>query len=228
MLKNRRISVTAVASVLVVVCLIISVVFGIITRNSYKSGYDLNDAELYVSHEAVSEVLQNLTAEKLLSELNGADSVFVVTVEKNENIYEAIKSTAMVNRVIKGDESLLNSKIVIHQLNFIACSQRSDNPVFNHRSCISNIMHEGRQYLVFADRLYYYDEFQKTLDYYEFGTNDPNRLIYYFPTDGKVDYLDYTPSRYGDIKNLDYLCFSKDNAQKFEELIDDMLNYYVK
>lgn len=229
MVKNQRISVTKASVSVMLLLLAAAVLFGILTRSSYQvynKSYNPDDAQVFFSQQIMNEAFENLDSAELLNETKMISSAFVVTVEKNETINRATKSTVLVNRVIKGDQNLLGSKIAIHQINHVKHDQRIGRVIFDNVGFFSNVMQEGRQYLVFADKVDFYEEFQNKLECYEFITR-PDIALYYFPTDSKVEYMEYIPEKYGDMKSLDYLCFNQKNAQKIQMLVDDILEYYL-
>ncbi|MEZ3420836.1 MAG: hypothetical protein K1V95_02800 [Eubacterium sp.] len=229
MVKNRKIPLEKIFALIMLSFLIIAVLFGIATRCSYKvynRSYNPDDAKVYSHYEIVNKTINNLDSAAVLNEISTFSSAFVVTVEKNEAINKATKATVLVNRVIKGDESLLGSRIAIHQISYVEYDKRLKEVAFDCLGGLSNVMQVGKEYLVFADKIDFYDEFQETLDCFEFSTR-PDKSLYYFPIDTKVEYIDYIPEKYGDIKTLDYLCCNKENAQKMQQIVDDILEYYL-
>ena len=52
--------------------------------------------------------------------------------------------------------------------------------------------------------------------------------MYYFPIDEKIIPIDYKDNlTYADVKNYDYLCFTKESANKLEEIKLEVLNKYL-
>lgn len=212
----------------VAVSLAFAVIFGVVTRNSYKH-YDADNAEVRLSHESTEVYIKNITAESVIKQLNSANSVFAVTVKESENIYQRTKTTVRVDRVIKGDESVLNSDVIIYEPNFFAGGSRhSDGYFYYSTNSINNLMQTGKQYLVFTDEMKYSKSYQETLDTPEYAVNRALTL-YSFPLSGEISFF---PSEdflvpFKDIKSFDYICFSEYQKNVLDDIRKSVLDKYL-
>lgn len=213
------------------VAIIASVIFGIITRNSYIN-YDPDSAVVYSSNVDVGKAaFSHISVENILQEVEKQDFAFLVTVKENEQIYEATKTTAVVDKVIKGDSSDLNREIVIHEPNFMCggVDYRTNESAYFYYSMnfVNNIMQPGKQYLVFVNKIPFVESFEKTLEKSEYDVKTEIPL-YSFPVDTPVDYyLDRNETTYGKVKNYDYFCYTPEQRDMLENVRKAVLEKYL-
>lgn len=114
MVKNQRISVTKASVSVMLLLLATAVLFGILTRSSYQvynKSYNPDDAQVFFSQQIMNEAFENLDSAALLNETKMISSAFVVTVEKNETINRATKSTVLVTGLLKEIKICLAAKL---------------------------------------------------------------------------------------------------------------------
>lgn len=210
------------------VSLIFAVIFGIATRNSYAR-LDGDKAVFSVdeSLDLSKETIKGLNSQKVIKDLKEADSVFVVTVKNSEKIYECTKTAVTVDRVIKGDESILKSNVIIYEPNFNYYPKNPKQQCYYFVNCLNNLMQENKQYLVFANKIKYSDSFQKTLDSYEYLVNI-DWPLYSFPIDNEIKCINSDKVEfYEDVKHYDYFCYSDNQKNILEKIRTDVLNKYL-
>lgn len=213
------------------VAIIAAVIFGLITRNSYIN-YDPDSAVVYSSDVDVEKaVFSYISVENVLKEVEKQDFAFLITVKENEQIYEATKTTAVVEKVIKGNPSDLNKEIIIHEPNFMrdGVDYSTNEPAYFYYSMnyANNIMQPGKQYLVFVNKIPFVEAFEKTLEKSEYDVKTELPL-YSFPVDTPVDYyLDRNETTYGKVKNYDYFCYTPEQRDILENTRKAVLEKYL-
>lgn len=225
MSKVHKISIAVIAA-----SLIFAVVFGLVTRSSYKY-FDPNDA--FVRHigeleEIVEEVISTrVNSERVLEQLESADYAFIVTVKSNEPIHEATKTAVYIDKVIKGDTASLNKTVYIYEPNFLFSSKGSDECLYYPMNKINNLMAPGKQYLVFAYRVDYSDSYQKLLENYEYQV-ELDFELYSFPLEDEIKCIEPKGDMtYADIKAYDYFCFTQEQKDILEEIRAEVFDLYL-
>lgn len=208
------------------VSLVVAVIFGVLTRSSYKH-LDINNAVFSVE-EALELATQNInefSSQNILSELENEQAVFVVTVTKSENIYQCTKTTAIVDKVIKGDKAILNKSIVIYEPNFIYYYHEQQH--YYLANTLNNVMQVNKQYLLFVDKMKYTNAYQATLNNTEYIV-DIDLHLYSFPINNPINYIKADDvSTYRDVKSYDYFCYSEEQRSILEKITLDVLNAYL-
>ena len=206
---------------------VFSVILGIITRSSYK---DINPYDVPLHTHIIDccdSVIKDLSISKMQNKLKRMKNVFIVTVNEKEFVYRSIKSIMTVEEVIKGGKELEGKKISMYEVSFIDYNKDIKQFLYRIMNNISIGMQQGKRYLVFADKVSYAEKYEKTLPYNEFII-DWDYYMYYFPIDEKIIPLDYKDNlTYADVKNYDYLCFTKESANKLEKIKLEVLNKYL-
>lgn len=207
--------------------LILAVVFGLITKNSYKY-FDPLDAVVLNTEDIVDEVMcSRIDSEIILEQLKSADYVFIATVKGSENIHEATKTTIYIDKVLKGDTASLNKTVYLYEPNFIYNLKGSDECNYYSLNHIDNLMQPDKQYLVFADRVDYSDSYQKTLDNYEYQV-EIDFEIYSFPLEGEIECIEPKDNMtYADVKSYDYFCYTQEQKEILEEIRAEVFDRYL-
>lgn len=210
--------------------LVFAVVLGIVTRNSYKEFESYDEVDFDVS--AFGGNLENFDQKKQLLNLKKAENAFVVTVLDHNRVSYATQTIVHVDEVIKGDKTVKGTSILIYADSHIEYVKKLKKFIYwSTHSSISNIMKTGESYLVFCKRHEYCPEFQKKLKYKEFDTsiNDATSEFYYFPLNYTKSYIDKKKVKsYNDVKDMDYFCFTKEQADMVEATVNLVLKTYLK
>lgn len=208
---------------IVSVLLVFAVVFGVVTRKSYKH-VNPDDVMVNILNNSAAECVKDVEFNSLIKQLESRSCAFVVTVEKNEFVHQAEKTTVTVDKVIKGDTKIVNQKIVIFEPNHISYHYSYSYYFINN---VNNIMQPGKQYLVFPDKIKYSEEFEKTLEYQEYII-EWNLPLYSFPVNNKVERVPFTDIvPYRDIKNYDYFCYTEEEVNHLEDIRVKVLEKYL-
>ncbi len=215
-----------ISFLIIVFSLIIAIIFGIITRNSYKY-LDLDNAVFAANSDYTEEIVSKLNSQSIINQLDKANSAFVVTVKSSENIRQCTKTTVTVEKVIKGDDEVVNSDIVIYEPNFIYYNKASKEPYYYWVNHLNNLMQIDEQYLVFANKMEYSDSYQNTLDNSEYLVNI-GWLLYSFPIHNEIEYIECNEiTDYGNVKTSDYFCYTEKQKNILEEIRIKVLEKYL-
>lgn len=215
-----------ISFLIIIFSIIIAIIFGIITRSSYKY-LDLDNAVFFANSDYSEEALSNLDSQKVLNQLSKANSVFVVKVKNSENIHQCTKATVSVEKVIKGDNEVLNSDVVIYEPNFIYYDKNSKEGNYFSVNTLNNQMQPNKQYLVFANKKVYSDSYQNTLDHFEYLVNI-DWSLYSFPINNEIDYIQSNQiTNYGNVKTYDYFCYTQKQRNILEEIRNNVLEKYI-
>lgn len=214
--------------------LVFAVVLGIVTRNSYKEFESYDEVEFDVStfEMRTDSLFEHLNKKRLLSNLKKAENAFVVTVLDHNRVSYATQTIVHVDEVIKGDKTVKGTSILIYGDGYIEYSKNSKTFYYSTvYSPLNNIMKTGESYLVFCKSQEYHPEFQKKLKYKEFVTsiNDATSEFYYFPLNYTKSYIDKKKvESYNDVKDMDYFCFTEEQADMVEDTVNLVLKTYLK
>lgn len=223
MSKTHKISVS-----LICIFLLFAIIFGIITRFSYKD-IDYNELEPNISPEYTHQIIDRLSTENVIHTAETMEAAFVVTVKESEMAHEITKTTVLVNKVIKGEAELENKEIVIYEPALIQYKDDSYTQLVLSRLGCSNIMQEGKQYLVFSDKVNYDKRYEKTLDMPEYIVNADKITLYAFPiTKTKAEPLPSAdPITYHDAADYEYFCYTAEDAEKLTKIKNAVLEHYL-
>lgn len=207
--------------------LIVSAIFGLFTKKSFVS---INENEAVVEQHIINvndSVINKLSYEKIIKNLEKAEVSFVVTAIENEFIHQATKTVATVDKVIKGNKSLVEKTIILYDDNYISYKKETNTYTYRCMSNMSNSLQPNKTYLVFADAIDYSEIYKETLPCEEFKLNT-DYVIYSFPIDTTIEPIENKGKlTYNDIKNYDYICFTKKNASKLEKIKNSVLDKFL-
>lgn len=218
----HKISITVIS-----LSLILAVVFGLVTRNSYKY-FDPLDAVVENIEDVVEKVINSrVDSEMVFEQLNTADYAFIVTVKSSEFMYQATKTTVYIDKVLKGDTASLNKTVYLYEPNFIYNIRGSDECYYYFLNYINNLMQPDKQYLVFADRVEYSDSYQKTLENYEYQV-EVDFELYSFPLEGEIKCIEPKGNMtYADVKSYDYFCYTQEQKDILENIRAEVFDKYL-
>lgn len=207
--------------------IVFAVVLGIATRFSYKD-IDFEKAEFLYTPEISAEIIENLSAENVIQAAEKCDAAFVATVKSSEISHEISKATVFVDMVVKGSENLAGREIIIYSYPHFLYKDYSEKILTLYIGC-NNLIQEGKQYLIFADKVEYAKEYEETLKMPEYIVNNQTDHLYSFPLDGyRKEYITYFENiHYSDIAKYDYICFTEEEANKLDGIRTEVLNYFL-
>lgn len=207
--------------------MVFAVTLGVATRNSYQY-FDRDKGVVTKEIKYTNKQIDELTVEKLVKKLKKVEFAFVVTVNDSENICESTKVTAVINEIIQGDGEQVGNTIVIHEPNFFWYTKRSGENSYYYVNYVNNIMQENKQYLVFVDKVEFSEAFQKTLKHTEYAV-EVEDFLYAFPLNSTVNAIQSEPKEvtYNEIKEYDYFCYNKADAEKLNEIKNEVLEYFL-
>ncbi len=216
-----------ISFLIIVFTLCISIIIGIVTRNSYKY-LDRDNAEVFLDTEYSEECIYNLDSESLIKELEKNSYAFVVTVKSSENIHESTKTVAVIDKIVKGNGEQVGNEIIIHEPNFFTYNKINEEQFYYYVNRLSNIMQENNQYLVFVNKVKFSKAYQQTLQNTEYAVGLSQKL-YAFPLNKEIMYInsENTPKIFGELKKYDYFCYSKESAEKLNQIKNSVFEYFL-
>lgn len=221
--------------ILLIVCIFIvgAILLGIITRISYSTeSKDINSilkAEVTFEEDLISQVDElrsTTTYEQALADLDQNEYVFYAKCLDQEVCYGCIKFSLEVIETLKGDIQETGKKIILYQLikfDFV------NNNIYFLSPDYTMPLQEGKTYLLFANKRNYDTAYQKTLQENEYSL----AITGAFPTalvvnDTQNEYINPdTVKRYGDIKDLYYICFNETAMKNINELCNKIIKHYI-
>lgn len=223
--KFKNINIGNFLLIITLVAVVFSVIFGIITRHSYKTfdGYD----------EAIVETTDNeftidyISYKKVKKQLDKISHAFVIEVQKTQQTYQSTKTYGKVKEVIKGEESYKGQSIAIYEPCFMSYYNSSQQLYFRSMNALSIPMQVGKTYLVFADKINYDASYAQTLECDEFRA-DLDYFMYSFPLETKTESITYKDGlTFGEIKDKSYICYTQEGAKKLEKIKEKILEEYI-
>lgn len=223
--KFKTINIGKLSLIVTLAAIIFAVVFGLITRNSYKT-FDSYD-------EAIVETTDNeftidyISYKKVKKQLDKMSYAFVIEVQKAQLTYQSTKTFGTVKEVIKGDESYKGQNIAIYEPCFMSYYDQIQELYFRSMNGLSIPMQTGKTYLVFAEKIDYAPEYAQTLECDEFKV-DWDYFMYSFPLETEIECITYKDGlTFGEIKNKSYICYTEQDAEKLEKIKNKVLKEYI-
>ena len=216
-----------ICAMLIVLILLMSAAFGVVTKNSYKEfEEDVALVDKLIIENSESWI-KHIEGKKVKKQLKKLGYIFLVTATSSERVFRGTKTILNVERVIKGDINYSEKTIALYESAFTNYSKVTEVFLFRSMNNLSIGMQPGRRYLVFADKVEYAQEYKETLPYDEFIV-DWDYYMYYFPIDSQIKPIEPKDNlTYGDIKNFDYICFNEKDADKLERIKNSVLDEYL-
>lgn len=217
----------------IIFCIIFSVSFSFKTKQSFRI-MDLNTATVgkkdddpYIINEKISDGEFNY---KNISEsVKSRDNIFVVKVVSQKYEYMETITEAYVEKVIKGDKDAEGKNIDVYELNhFHYVFDRKSYVYFMHNE-VENIMHIGDKYLIFCNNTNYIDSYKEKNGnkIYDMIADDILPLSY-FPIDKEITRVGVEKIKtYADIANYDWVCYTDEQANVFNEIRVKILEEYL-
>lgn len=213
----------ALSIVFIVAVMTVLMIIGIGTRRSYRNllGDAAANPDTYLLHQTVD--YKENEYKEIRRELLDADIIVMATpVGKEQYLYQSTKVQLQIQEVIKGNITV-GSVIDYYEPNFFGFMKSGDIVYYN--ISLFNLMQEGVQYIVFANKCNYHPAYQNALEKEVY--REANLQVSYFQKDmTKPPVLSNGTIYYADIKNNEFNCCSseqRDNINKFKtELIEEI------
>lgn len=229
-----KISFQKVIAVIISVIILIAFIFGIVTRESYlfssRDKSKISTAELQLSEDFSSEynnIYSSVDFDTALSELEQSKHIFYAKCIKSEICYDCIKHTMRVIKTIKGDTEETSKEIVLYQL---LCFDFHNQKIIFVSPDNTLPLKEGKEYLIFANKRDYYDEYQKRLNKNEYSLC----LSGCFPTslivnETQNEYVNVSQAKnYSDVENLYYMCYNKTSLNNVNNISQKIINHILE
>lgn len=206
-----------------------AVIFGIVTRMSYVK-YNPDNA-VFFPERLGNEHFSKFTDDNVIKEVESQEFAFLVTIRENEFSHDITKTTAVVDKVVKGDSSDLKKEIVIWEPNFMqnGTAYDTNEPCYWYYTMnyINNIMQPGKQYLVFVNKVPFAEAYEKNLKKSEYIVS-LELHFYSFPTNTPVNYyLSGNEKTYSEVKSYDYFCYTPEQRDTLENIRKAVLEKYL-
>ena len=213
MTKTHKILLCSASAVLV-----FSIIFGIITRLSYVDvDFEKALTAMYIPNDD-EFINEYYSKEEILKQLDQSANIFLVTIKNSKNTYQCTETTAVVDRVLRGNQSLTDKEIIIYEQNFIAYYKENQSLLYHSINPINKLMKINSKYLVFCENMDYTPSYKKTITREEFQIDFHNK-IYSFPINKKINYIKNTSKNtLSDLAEYDYFCYSQNQAEHIEEI----------
>lgn len=229
-----KISFQKTVTVITSIILLIALIFGIITRNSYlslsRNKYELSKAQIQLSEDWSNEynyIYSNINYDMALTELEQSEYIFYAKCIDCEVCYNCIKYKMDVIKTIKGDVEESLNKIILYQL---VCFDFSKQGVTFISPDNSLPLKAEKEYLIFANKRDYYEDYQKTLDKNEYSLCLSGSFPTALSVNGSQDkYLNVNEiNKYSDIEDFYYMCFDKASLQNINKISQQIIDHYFK
>lgn len=214
-----------------VITMIISVIFAIITNLSLvRSVKDFTEiSNLIIEANYDDSTLSQLSSTK--KSLQNAETILTVKFTgKRQSAHYSTLSTVKVEEVIKGDKELKDKTINVYENNAIGANHRK---IYLRNFTVNNFMQDGQTYLVFLNKSNDYDSEYKELnnitldeyfmaDYYVslFCLSDTDSEILCLNSENIVDNKTY--------QNSEFIVFSQKQKDTLYGFKDEIIDMYIK
>lgn len=223
--KFKNINIGNLCLAVTLVAIVFAVIFGIITRHSYKV-FDNYDEAIVETTDNQSRI-DDINYKRIKRQLDKMKYAFVIEVTKSEQTYQRTKTYGTVKKVVKGEQSYVGQDIAIYEACFMDYYDQIDSLFFRSMNSLSIPMVVGKTYLVFGDKIDYAEEYTETLECDEFIV-DWGYYMYSFPLDMKIESITYKDGlTYKEIKDKCYICYTQEGADKLEIIKEKILDEYI-
>lgn len=223
----------AVAFLICILLILVTVGFGIIIRLSYptvsldESSYP--NAKVSFTEESSQRIdfdLLSLDFEKAKMALDEYNSVFTVECLETEHCFNCTKYICKVTKTIKNDVDETDKNIVIYQWNFFDMNGEDEFsfvPIDDRMPLKPN-----NEYLVFTVKKDYCSEYLETLECNEYSLG-LNVLPVAFVLDNQQSrFVDINKdSVFSSLDDINYLCFSKEALININHVSEQVIDYYT-
>ena len=212
----------------------LAVLVGIITRSSYSTlslNYEAyKNAKLNFTQEhaeAYDETIMNYNFDMAQREYEqNCDYIFKIKCIGVEHCYGCTKYTAEVLKTVKGDIDETGKGIAIYHAAWFY--EDSDNSLVFSEFDDSFPLKPGKNYLVFANKKNYIEEYQRTLECNEYYLEP---FIYhpkiYALEEPQSDFVDLNKDKtLADVEDQYYVCFSQEALNHMNRFAGEIIEYY--
>lgn len=234
------------------VCILLSAISGFATKNSYVSLDNPLEAKFYLPKKTVTQknergeeeavnvsvtaddgVYDDVNLKEIYEDLQLYDNVFLVTAKKNTHLYRETVTTVYVDKVIKGDDSVLNTDIWVYEIPHFYYSKGTGKFEFYKPMGHINFMRPGSKYLIFVNEVDFVQEVDETLDKRMFTIEAEDEEEFFlcsfvtFPLE-KITFVSPENVKvYGDVAHMDWFCFTPEQAEVYESLRSSVIDKYL-
>ncbi len=224
-------------------CILLSIIFGFATKNSYVSLNNPSEARFYLPVNTVTDdtrivsandgVYDEVSFEEVDEDLQFYDNIFLVTAKKNTHLYRETVTTVYVDKVIKGDDSVLNTDIWVYEIPHFYYSKGTGKFEFYKPMGHINFMRPGSKYLIFVNEVDFVQEVDETLDKRMFTIEAEDEEGFFlcsfvtFPLEKITFVSPENVSVYGDVSHMDWFCFTPEQAEVYESLRSSVIDKYL-
>jgi hypothetical protein len=201
------------------ILILASVIFGVITRNSFKDGFA---GANFDSFTLVPMDVFNVSQQDIVDRLDTADTILKVRFTgERELAYLCTRSVVEVLETYKGAKSLVGNKIAIYEVpTWDPASHSCRNFIF------FNLMIPGKEYYVFLYAKHYLTAYQDMIQYPEFRCASGDFAV--LPVQDELVFLldknkVYT---YGEIKDIPIFATTESEYQSIIKLKYEMIERY--
>lgn len=231
---SAKISFQKTIGVILSAVILIALIFGIITRNSYSTlshnENELSKAQIQLSEDWSGEynyIYSNVDYDMALAELEQSEYIFYAKCIDSEVCYNCIKYTMEVIKTIKGDIEESSNEIILYQLISFDFSKQGITFVSPDNSLP---LKNEKEYLIFTNKRNYYETYQNTLDKNEYSLclsgAFPTALIVNESQNKCINLNEI--KEYSDIKDCYYMCFDETSLKNINEISQQIINHYLE
>lgn len=211
---------------------VIAIAFGIYNKTTFntiaqdESAFDQAKLDDYsFTMDSDIEYSENINFSILKTDLDYADTILICTVNEMSNQYECLKYDLTVNKVVKGNSVKTGEQIVFYEYSHFIINDNNELQYF--KTANNNFpLIENKQYLVFANRMQYEEEYANTLAKKEFRISDA-KISTFCIDDAEVKYFSSNVKTFKEVKDFEYICFSQKGAENLTKLKEDVFDYYL-
>lgn len=212
---------------------ILTVMFGLFNRQSYNlittdnSAFDNAILYDYISfEEEENNFSESIDVEYINSQLQDADTIIVGTVKDIKNQYECLRYTINIDKIIKGKNINIHETVVLYEYSHFILNE--NNELAYYQTVTKNLpLQNNQQYLIFAERLEYENDYQQTLKHKEFRIFDAE-INTFCLTNNQEDALKSNAKQFKDFKNNEYICFSSKALDNINSIKQKIIDMYLK
>lgn len=203
----------------------ICAVFGCITKSSYTNNIP-TDTETgdcvveYIGADFVLEMYQDTS--ELLQILSESDLIAKVKFTGNrKQMYESTLSSVIVLDVYKGDSNLVGNQIDVFEINFFGTKG------FYRNISLFNLIQKDKEYYVFLREKKYMNDYQNQLELPRYMCTNVDFSVISTEAEKNAIYNLNEKLFFSDVKESEYICFSKAEQEKIESIKSEIIQYFI-
>lgn len=211
----------------------IAVALGVITNHSFlrADGEEIYDNASVTFNEDtpfyIDEMANKTSLEEALVTLDESNYALRIECLEAEPCFNCTKYKARVLQTVKGDIDEAGNEIVVYQ--WVSFSKGDGETLSFVSPDFSMPLSVGGEYLVFADKRDYCEEYQSTLECneYSIALRGPVPTAYIL-NDVQKDYIHTSSDKtFLSLKNKYYPCFSEESLANINNLSKRVIQHYL-